>query len=339
MEFFSEDSARARKKLILAIKISVARFALIAVALSVFLIIDITNGAGWNNEDNGGDADKSSDMDAPVIVGPEGNVLYVSIGETIAYRNAVKVTDDSKYTLDVTNNTVNTEVAGTYSVTYVAKDAYGNTSKLTLKVVVTKGDYTYEMLKSVVEKLAPRLNISNNMSTAEKVRKIYEFVNDPSKSASEAKIRFDDKSNIPNIDRNAWKTDWIEEAYRTLKPIADGATRTDHGDCYSYYSASKAFFTYYGIEHEGIKRDDSGTNMAGTHFWLVVNVGTASNKVWYYYDATRLAGKFADGSNQCCLRTLEELTSYKPSKVEQYGFYSFDPTNYPTVSTKKTDFN
>ena len=323
----------------LAVKISVALFAVLAVALSVFLIIEISNGAGWSNTDNGDIDGGASRDDAPVIVGPEGNVLYVSVGETIAYKSAVKVLCDGKYTLDVTDNTVNNEVAGTYSVTYVAKNEQGDSSRLTLKVVVTKSDYTYDMLKSVVEKLVPKLGITDSMTTAEKVRKIYEFVNDPGKSASEAKIRFDDKSNIPNIDRSKWEGDWIEEAYRTLKPLADGATRTDHGDCYSYYSASKAFFEYYGIENVGIRRNDSGSNMSGTHFWSMVNVGTGANKVWYYYDATRLAGKFDDGSNECCLRTLEELTSYKASQSGQYGFYEFVKTGLPVASTKKTDFN
>ena len=343
MEFFRDDSERFRRKLTGAIKITVALFALIAVLLSVFLVIDISNGAGWGNTSDGGnddiDASASGDTKPPVIKGPADNTIYLTVGETIAYKSAVSATDDSgSCTLDVTNNNVNTDVAGTYSVTYVAKDAAGNSSKLTVKVMVIKSDYTKEMLMGVVEKLVDKLGITSNMTTAQKVRKIYEYVNDPDKNGPSARIYFTDESNIPNIDRSKWQTDWIEEAYRTLKPLADGNSRTE-GDCYSYYAASKAFFEYYGIDNKGIKRNESGSNMAGTHFWSIVNVGSVSEPVWYFYDATRLAGSFSDGSNECCLRTLDELNSYKASQSGQYGFYSFDPSGYPTISTHKTDFN
>lgn len=343
MEFFCEDSANFRKKVVLVIKATVAVFAVIAVLLSVFFIIDISNGAGWNNQadvnNDKGNTPSGLDERAPVITGPADNTMYVKVGETISYKNAVSVTDESQYTLNITSNTVNTDVAGTYSVTFVAKDAAGNTSKpFTLKVIVTKSEYTYDMLMDVVEKLVGNLGITNNMSASQKVRKIYEYVNDPDKTGSTARIYFTDESNIPNIDRSQWETDWIEEAYRTLKPLADGNSRTE-GDCYSYYAASKAFFAYYGIDNKGIKRNENGSNMSGTHFWSMVNVGTATEPIWYYYDATRLAGKFLDGSNECCLRTLDEINSYKASQSGQYGFYAFNSTGYPTASTAKTNFN
>ena len=339
MQFFSEDSARFRRKIINAIKITVALFALVSVALTVFLVIDISNGAGWNGGSGGSvDDSPSNDTEAPVIVGPPENTIYVSVGETVSYKSAVTVTDDGKYTLDVTNSTVNTDVAGTYSVTYVAKDEAGNSSKLIVKVVVTKSEYTYDMLMGVVEKLVDKLGITNGMTTAQKVRKIYEYVNDPDKNGSSARIYFTDESNIPNIDRSKWQTDWVEEAYRTLKPLADGNSRTE-GDCYSYYAASKAFFAYYKIENQGIRRNSAESNMEGTHFWSVVNVGASTAPVWYCYDATRLAGSFSDGSNECCLRTLEELNSYKASQSGKYGFYAFDSKGYPTISTTKTNFN
>ena len=194
------------------------------------------------------------------------------------------------------------------------------------------------MLMDVVEKLVDKLGITNNMTTAQKVRKIYEYVNDPEKNGSSARIYFTDESNIPNIDRSKWQTDWVEEAYRTLKPLADGEARTE-GDCYSYYAASKAFFAYYKIDNKGIKRNAAESNMEGTHFWSVVNVGSAAEPMWYFYDATRLAGTFSDGSKECCLRTLDELNSYKASQSGKYGFYAFDSKGYPEISTAKTNFN
>jgi hypothetical protein len=62
----------------------------------------------------------------------------------------------------------------------------------------------------------------------------------------------------------------------------------------------------------------------------VVNIGTKDDPKWYYYDATRLAGEFADGTSNSCLITLAKLETYVTSKGEE-GFYHFTPKSYPTV--------
>ena len=45
----------------------------------------------------------------------------------------------------------------------------------------------------------------------------------------------------------------------------------------------------------------------------VINIGENGNDKWYYYDATRLAGSFGDGSNSACLITQDTLNSHKTS--------------------------
>ena len=132
-----------------------------------------------------------------------------------------------------------------------------------------------------------------------------------------------------DTDTAIWMTwsDWTEEAVRTLE--------SEEGDCYSYYSLSKAFFEYFGIENVGIRRSENYEDAEedGTHFWCVVNV----EEGWYYYDATRLAGTFDDGSRNACLITEAKLKSYRGSHGEDYFYKMIKPVGFPQISTKELD--
>ncbi len=280
--------------------------------MCVLLIVDLaTDGADDNLGGNGADRQK------PVITLKSGDAIYMYVGENIAWKSFVNVSDNSgSVTLEPNASRVNKDKEGKYTVTYIATDASGNRTELDVTVIVAKKEYSQTTLMENIAKKATVLGITESMSTEQKVRKIYEYVN------SKETVLFTDESNIPNINRKNWKTDWVEEAARTLE--------SHEGDCYSYYSLSKAFFEYFGIENEGIQRE-AVANMEGTHFWSIVNIG---NDTWYYYDATRLAGEFSDGTKNSCLITLQKLQGYLTSDKEK-GFYNFNPQNYPTASTKE----
>ncbi len=316
---FANEAAKKRKRLSLIVKITVCALALCFAVTCALLIADLVtdSGAGSYNSDAGG-----ADSRAPVITLKSGDVIYMYVGENIVWKSFVDVTDNSgSVTLDVDASNVNKDAEGKYEVTYKATDATGNKSELKVTVVVAKAEYSYSTLMENIAKKAVQLGITDSMSKVQKVRKIYDYVN------SKETVTFTNESNIPNINRNNWKTDWVEEAARTLT--------SGSGDCYSYYSLSKAFFEYFGIENEGIQRDFISTD-AGTHFWAVVNIGTESSPQWYYYDSTRLGGTFADGSNNACLITLKKLQGYQPSNSDvTYDFYKFDSAKYPTASTKE----
>ncbi len=306
----------------MAIKITICALALCLAVLCILFIVDMAT-------DSGSVSNSKKDKTPPTVQLIDGDCIYMYAGETVSFRNKVKVNDDSgAFTLDF-DSRVNTEVPGTYSVIYTATDAAGNSTKLTVSVVVTKKDYTYDMLMTRIESLAKQLKITSDMSKQEQVFAVYEYVNSPGKNASAANIYFSNESNVPNIKRENWKSDWIEEAILTLE--------RGEGDCYSYYSVSKAFFEYLGIEHMGIRRDDSRSNIDGTHFWMVVNIGKNGADSWYFYDATRLAGTFGDGSNNGCLRTYAELEEYATSKGSYYGFYAFNKSDYPVTATTPID--
>ena len=138
------------------------------------------------------------------------------------------------------------------------------------------------------------------------------------------------QSNTPGTlnNRENWQNDWIEEATRTLD--------NKKGDCYSYFSLSKAFFVRLGIDHKDIQQDNSKCTIEdiNTHFWCMVNIGTSTNPSWYFYDATRLGGNFPTGENDNngCLRTRAEIDNYHPNKSGT-GFYAFNDTGYPKTAT------
>ena len=256
------------------------------------------------------------DTEAPVITGPVSITGYV--GEAVAYRKAVEVTDNCFGEVDVTvdNSAVDTSKAGSYRVKYTATDKAGNTSTLDVTVNIFSEKVTREMLMSKIEALSATLGITKSMSREEQVKKIYAYVNSPALSASQANIRFTNESNTD-------RTDWMREAYLTLQK--------GEGDCYSYFAVSKAFFEYFGIENLDIERSKGVTTQSGTHFWSMVNIGTEKAPHWYYYDATRLAKSHKMGSG--CLFTEEQLEDYN-TNVNR-GFLTFDHTGYPETETKK----
>ncbi|MBQ7384298.1 MAG: transglutaminase domain-containing protein [Clostridia bacterium] len=251
----------------------------------------------------------------PVISAPSAITGY--LGEAVAYRKDIVVTDNcfGEIKLDVDTSKVNPDKAGSYKVKYTATDAAGNFSTLELTLTIVAEKVTYEALMEQVGTLAAQIGISKNMTKEEQVKRIYGYVNSPNLSASTANIKFFDESNTD-------RSDWIREAALTL--------RAGSGDCYSYFAVSKAFFEYFGIENRDIERSKGVTTQSGTHFWSMVNIGTAENPQWYYYDATRL--KIPHSSGNACLFTEAQLIEYNTDK--QPGFLTYDHKGYPETSTK-----
>ncbi len=310
---------RRKKLAFLVVKITAFVLALMLVASTVFVIIDIVNGDLGKKTEQG--------EDEPSLIQPtQGKSVKVYAGDTVSYKSLVTI--PAGYELDYTSN-ADLSKAGKYTVTYklLKEGKVVETYKITL--VVEERDVDREELMALVEKKAAELGITKEMSKVEQVRKIYDYVKCPDKAVDERTIRFDDKvHHTETIDpeRKQWETLWVKEAMIALEKGV--------GDCYAYYSVSKAFFEYFGIENVGIQRGvKSGLDVSGTHFWSIVNVGTTEDPKWYYYDATRVAGKFADGTSNSCLITLEKLESYVGSKGEN-DFYYFDSTKYPTAETK-----
>ena len=251
------------------------------------------------------------DTEPPTINAPISITGYV--GEGIAYLKDVEAVDNCfGVTLTVDSSAVDTSRAGTYQVKYTATDAAGLTTTLTLDVNIFEDRITEDELLEKIAALAGELGITKSMSKEEQVRRIFGYVNSPKASASSANIVF---TNSSNTDRS----DWMREAYLTIE--------RGEGDCYSYFAVSKAFFLYFGIDNVDIQRTPG--SQSGTHFWSMVNIGTAKSPRWYYYDATRLAKPHSTGSG--CLFTEAQLEDYN-NNVNP-GFLTFNHSGYPSAAT------
>ena len=320
LKHMSEDVENRKKLVFNAIKITAVALAVSLTVMVVTLLVALLT-------DSDGGKTARKDKTPPVIVfeGSEKNVIYATLGDTVSYRKYISAEDNSgSCTLSIDNKNVDVTKAGVYNVICTATDDAGNSSTLSVKVVVKKAEYSYDSLMAETEKLAGQLGIKKSMTAEEKIKIVFNYVNSPTKSKDNANIKFNNESNSARED---WKTDWVEEAYLTLQ---NGA-----GDCYSYYSVSKAMFEYLGIENKGIKRAEGVDTQSGTHFWLMVNIGSKNDPDWYYYDATRLAKKFSTGSG--CLFSEEQLQNYDVNINP--GFYTYDHKGFPTVSDVEINTN
>lgn len=315
-EQMNKEMQTHKQRVMLVIKITFIVFAVALLALAVSIIISLVKGGLFN---------AGKDDTPPVIEARQGTTVVGYIGEAPTYKKYVTVSDDKDddIKIEINSKSVDINKEGRYTIYYRATDKAGNRSTFEITYVVKSKQYSEETLMNLVAELASDLGITKNMSTVEQVKKIHKFVNEEIMWSKASALG---ESNIPNIDRDNWKSDWIEEAVRTIELYnADSGV----GDCYSYYSVSKAFFEYFGIEHVGIRRDksldnqeDSNGNRKGTHFWLIVNIGEGQ---WYYYDGTRLAQPFNDGTRNACLITQDKLDSYVTSSGGTY-FYKISKT-------------
>ena len=304
----------------------------------------------------GGVVTMFKDSEPPVIEPVNGSVVTISRGDTFSYRNQVEVTDNSGKECDLEwDSAVNQNKAGTYKVKYTAKDPAGNVGTFVLTVKVKEVNVENDKLMTLVESISKTYlkytrdeAKANGYSNEKIVRDIFNFVADPTENdKNNANIVFvNSKSNSPNQNeqnghdkREGWKTDWEEEAYLTLNGIMSG-------DCYTFYSVSKAFFEYFGIPNVGIQRttDSPMTQRdGGTHYWNIVKVEDG----WYYYDSTRYAGHF-ELCEEPCLVTEKQLLSYvTSSNVKNSGYYHIETKNseffdaddnngvYPKIETKE----
>ena len=311
-EKMKKESDAYKNKVLFLMKITFCVIAAMLLVFCVTLVVSLITGGSSKN-----------DTEAPTVVGPSGNVFVGYVGDKPIYKSMINVSDnvDERPSVNVDNSKVNPNKEGSYKVYYTVTDAAGNVTEYTLTYIVKKAEYSEAQLMEMIADKADELGITKDMTKTEQVRRIYDYVN------SKDTIYFTDESNIPDINRDSWESDWTEEAVRTLE--------SEEGDCYSYYSLSKAFFEYFGIENVGIRRSENYEDAEedGTHFWSAVKV----EEGWYYYDATRLAGTFDDGSRNACLITEAKLKSYRGSHGEDYFYKMIKPIGFPQISTKELD--
>jgi hypothetical protein len=322
-EKMRKDVAEYHNKILFFTKITFCAFAACLIIFCAVLGLGKLFGLDNNDKKNdSGELTVSQNFNLQGFDTFDGGVVGY-VGQVPTFKKFILIGEDAEIT--AIDHQVDSAAEGTYTVKYTVEDSNGNVAYFSLQYVVKKAEYSHELLMETIAELADELNITKNMTKVEQVRAIYKYVN------SSSTVKFTDESNIPNIDRSKWESDWREEAVRGLE--------SHEGDCYTYYSISKAFFEYFGIENVGIKRAENyeGAEDDGTHFWSIVNVGDGANAAWYYYDATRLNGYFnGDRSdNNACLITEAKLKTHKTSSGGTYFYKMVKPANFPKISTEE----
>lgn len=134
--------------------------------------------------------------------------------------------------------------------------------------------------------------VNNNMSDREKAYAVYSWV--------EKNIRYSGVSDMSN-----WKTGGVT------------ALSTKKGNCYAYYSASRALLTRLGFETIEISEEDK------SHYWNLVKV----NGSWYHFDTTSGWG------TQRFLWTDSQMSSYEyyNKNLGRNISYDWDKTAYPAT--------
>lgn len=236
------------------------------------------------------------DTEAPRFVKlPE---LSAYVGEAVAYRKGLLVEDNcgGEITVEVDSSGVNMSVPGEYTVTYYAADGQGNASMAQTTLHVYDSAVTEQMLYDKMDAVIAKI-ITEDMTAEDKCRAVYDYV-----QGSISYVSDSDKS------------DMVRAAY-------DSLFVTGTGDCYNYHAATVLFMKRLGIPYLEIQRTEGASE--GTHYWCMVNIGTADSPRWYHLDTTRLR---ADYNHSGCLLTDKQVNAY--NRVRQ-GFYAYDRSAYP----------
>ena len=241
------------------------------------------------------------DREAPVFrKTPE---LSAYVGEAIAYRKGLMVEDNCGGEVDVQvdSSSVDPYTPGDYEVRFSATDESGNTSYASTVIHIYENQITEEQLNAKVDAVIARI-ITPDMNKEAQLRAVYRYVYDHIAYTSDSD-----------------KSDWIRAAYDAL--FVTGA-----GDCFNYYAAAIAFCRRLGIDYREIERTPGAAD--GTHFWIMVNIGTAEEPRWYHFDCTHLRASY---SHSGCLLTDQQIRAFNKFRA---GFYAYDSSQYPATDKK-----
>ena len=227
------------------------------------------------------------DTDPPVFDMAENFTSY--LGESIRYKAHVTVHDNSgSCELTVDTSKVDQDKVGDYEVTYTATDPYGNTASVTVTLTIAEKTANEEVLFQKVDEILSQI-INDNMSAKEKVEAIHHYAN----------------RNFLFVSDSV-KGDYVRAA---LDMLAAG-----QGDCYSFFSLSKALLTRAGIKNMdiGVLADDR------EHYWNLVDIDDGHG--WYHYDSTpNLIGMDVIFWTEEMIQEVDD------------GRYSYDHSKYPAV--------
>ncbi len=223
--------------------------------------------------------------------------LSAYLGEPIAYKKGLVVTDDCGGEVDIAvdSSAVDPSKVGDYPVFYTATDASGNVSHAETVIHIYENQITEDQLNARIDEVIATI-ITPGMTKEQQLRAVYRYV-------------YDHIAYIPDSN----KDDWVRAAY-------DGLFVSGAGDCYNYFAASIAFCRRLGIDYREIQRTPGAAD--GTHYWIMVNIGTAEEPRWYHFDCTHIAVY----GHSSCLLTDRQIRAFNRLRA---GFYAYNASAYP----------
>lgn len=231
------------------------------------------------------------DKTPPIIEGAKD--LFVFEGDTISYRKDVVVKDnlDNNIELVIDNSQVNLQKPGEYTLTYHATDGEGNTS-------------SQEVIVTVMKKLPSSVEEEEMFATADQV--LSEIIDESMSKKDKAWYIYDWVINHISYSSQVDKTDWILGA--------QGGFKTRKGDCFTYFSVTKALLTRAGISNLDVTRVGGRSD----HYWHLVDYGEG----WYHLDTTPQHDYL-----QVFMLTDKEVEEYTVKTNRNY--YTYDKSLYP----------
>ena len=221
-------------------------------------------------------------------------VIYIQVGETIAYKKGVTCIDPQDGSLDYTvdKSQVDPNTEGTYYVTYSATDADGHTVTLQRKVVVEM--VNQEVVERYAQKVLDKI-IKDGMTRDQMINAVYNYTRKAVQYVGSS-----DKSSV------------MMGAY-------EGFT-TGLGDCYTYYAMNMTMLNMLGIENVEV------TRIGGTshHWW---NLVLFEDGMYYHVDSCPVYQK-VDGVNHGKM-TEADLVTYinHPGVINRRpNYYVYDGT-------------
>ena len=220
------------------------------------------------------------DTQAPVITGIKNLTVYV--GDTVAYRTGITVTDDydTEPQLTIDSASVDLSKVGKYTVTYTATDISGNTTKKEATVEVREkvaNAVDIETVHAAADKVLATI-ITEGMTQRQQVEAIYNWV----------------RKNC-GYSNHSDKSDYMQGAYQMLTAKS--------GDCFNFFAVSKVMFDRLGIANIDVRKVKNYTGDSD-HYWSLVSVD--DGETWYHFDSTPRVGPGDD----FCLVTDAFLDAY-----------------------------
>lgn len=239
----------------------------------------------------------TKDSVPPVITGALDIEYY--IGDSVAYKKNIKVTDDydEDPVLDIDVSDVDMETEGTYDVVYTARDFSGNETSVTVKIHVMEKPENY---------IEPEV-------VYEAAKEILDEITEPGMTEEEIALQIIwwCRYNIKFILKTDYNS-WTEAAY--------SAYTLRYGNCYATAYAVKALLDVAGFENMIIERWPYET---ATHFWNYVLI----NGQWYHCDATWREGY----DSYFFMYTTEELHDFWQGG---WNGFQYRQDEYPESATE-----